>query len=190
MFFGEIINEEMKVSAKEVLKIADEKSPAEKASPPQKISYQSKFETSYISIVPIVSPQLPTHVTFETYRIVRLSGPSSNPFVIAYHGVVAIYNFFEAHTPFQNTWHLYLLTTAVVLLILIVTYFVVGGLVVCIAYQFQTYAYRKRSRPLAQSEFEARQPQAGHDSSLDMTERETSAATLSLPEGDAPSQLV
>jgi len=177
MFFGDSKNEFSRIYSKEVLTLSDDK----KASERQKLKYQSRLESSYLSIVPVMNPKLPTHITYETYRTVRLSGPSSNPFVVLYHFVQGLYGFFESHSPFQNTWHLYILTGAVVLLFVATLYMILTAVIACTVYQVQTYNYRKRSKLLPQSEFEVRQQPQASDNSLDMTER--SAATLQLPEG-------
>lgn len=96
--------------------------------------------------------------------------------------IAAVYAFFEAHSPFANTWHLYLLTTAVVFIVIAVVFLAVSALVACVGYQLQTYAYRRRSHRLPQSEFELRQQgHAANDTNLDMMERPNTSATLSLP---------
>lgn len=63
MFFGDTSNESSRIYSKEVLKLPSNENRTN-ATVRQKIKYQSKLESSYLSIVPVVSPKLPTHIIF------------------------------------------------------------------------------------------------------------------------------
>lgn len=120
-----------------------------------KAIHRTKFAYSYLTIVPIINPFLPGYVSYDSYKIVRLSGGSSVFTVIIRSMFNSLYKFVESSTNFESEGVIDILVVILIALAIAATYMFSCFLIACCVYGYKLQRY-EMIRPSAPSEHEMR----------------------------------